>query len=57
MGEAVAAIIDIENYEAIVKALATAEETLKENLKEVDSIIEPDINKRSTISAIRQNTS
>ena len=53
MDEAVAAIIDIEDYEAIMEALATAEEALVEDLAEVDSVIEPDIDKRSTISVIR----
>jgi hypothetical protein len=36
---------------------AIAEEALIEDLAEVDSRIEPDINKRSAISAIRQDTS
>ena len=57
MDEAVVAIIDAEDYKAIAKALATAEEALMENLAEVDSVIEPDINKKSAISATRQNTS
>ena len=51
------AIIDIEDYKAIVEALATVEEALIEDLVEVDFIMEPNINKRSTISIIRQDTS
>jgi len=51
--EAVAAIIDAEEHEAIAEALATAEEALIKDLEEVDSRIEPDINKRSAISVIR----
>ena len=51
--EAVAAIIDAEDYKAIAETLATAEEALIEDLAEVDSGIVPDINKRSAISAIR----
>jgi hypothetical protein len=47
----VAAIIDAEDYKAIAEA--TIEEALVEDLVEVDSRIEPDINKRSTISAIK----
>ena len=53
INKAVAAIIDIEDYKTIIKALATTKEALMEALAEVDSIIEPDINKRSTISIIR----
>jgi len=49
--KAVAAIIDAEDYEAIAEA--TAEEALMEDLVEVDSRIEPDINKRSAISTIK----
>ena len=45
------AIIDAEDYKAIAEA--TAEEALIEDLVEVDSRIEPDINKRSTISIIK----
>ena len=57
INKAVAAIIDIEDYKAIVEALATVEEALIEDLVEVDFIMEPNINKRSTISIIRQDTS
>ena len=53
MDKAIAAITDAEDYEAIVKALATAKETLIKDLVEVDFIIKPNINKRSTISVIR----
>jgi len=53
MDEAVAAIKDAEDYKAIAEA--TAEEALVENLVEVDSGMEPDINKRSTISVTRQD--
>jgi hypothetical protein len=49
--KAVAAITDVEDHKAIAEA--TAEEALVEDLAEVDSGIEPDINKRSTISAIK----
>jgi hypothetical protein len=45
INKAVAAIIDVE-------ALATAEEALIENLVEVDSRIEPDINKGSSWTGI-----
>ena len=51
--KAVAAITDVENYMAIAEALTTTEEALVEDLVEVDSVIEPDINKRSAISVIR----
>ena len=57
MDEAVAVIIDIEDHKAIIKALATIEEALIEDPAEVDSVIEPDINKKSTISVIRQDAS
>ena len=57
MDKAMAAIIDIEDYEAIVKALVTVEEAFIEDLVEVDSIIKLDIDKRSVISIIRQNAS
>jgi hypothetical protein len=53
MDKAVAAIIDAEDYKAIIEALATTEEALIEDLVEVDSRIEPDINKRSAIFIIR----
>jgi len=49
--KAVAAIIDIEDYKAFAEA--TAEEALIEDLVEVDSGIELDINKRSAISIIK----
>jgi hypothetical protein len=49
--KAVVAIIDAEDYKAIAEA--TAEEALVEDLVEVDSRIELDINKRSAISAIK----
>ena len=55
--EAVAAIIDVKDHKAITEALATAEEALVEDLAEVDSIMEPDIDKRSTISVTRQDAS
>ena len=55
--KAVVAIIDVKDHKAIAKAPATTEEALVEDPAEVDSIIEPDINKRSTISMIRQDTS
>ena len=51
--KAVVAIIDVEDYKAIAEALATIEEALIEDLVEVDSKIELDINKRSAISIIR----
>ena len=51
--EAVVAITDAEDYEVIAEALATAEEALIEDLAEVDSVMEPDIDKRNAISAIR----
>ena len=51
--EAVAAIIDAEDYKTIIKALATAKEAFVKNLAEVDFVIELNINKRSAISAIR----
>ena len=53
MDEVVAAVTDAEDHKAIAKALATAKEAFMEDLVEVDSVIEPDINKRSAISAIR----
>ena len=53
INKAVAAIIDIEDYKAIIKALVTVKEALVKDLMEVDFITEPDINKRSTISIIR----
>jgi hypothetical protein len=49
--KAVVAIIDMEDYKAIAEA--TVEEALIEDLVEVDSRIEPDINKRSAISIIK----
>ena len=49
--KAVVAITDREDYKAIAEA--TMEEALIEDLVEVDSGIEPDINKRSTISIIK----
>ena len=51
--EVVIAIMDVEDHEAITEALATAKEAFIKNLAEVDSIMEPDIDKRSTISVIR----
>jgi hypothetical protein len=51
--KAVAAIIDVEDHEAIAEALATVEEAPIEDLVEMDSEMEPDINKRSTISIIK----
>ena len=51
--KAVIAIIDIEDHKAIVKALATVEEALVEDLVDVDSIIELNIDKKSAISIIR----
>ena len=57
MDEVVAAIIDVEDYEAIAEALATVEEALVEDPAEVDSVMELDINKRSTMSATRQDVS
>ena len=51
--EVVAAVIDTEDYKAIVKALATAKKAFIKDLEEVDSRIELDINKRSAISAIK----
>ena len=48
-----AAIINIKDHKAIIEALATAEEALTKDPVEIDSVIEPDINKRSTISVIR----
>ena len=53
MDKVVVIIIDVEDHKAIIKALATTKEALIEDLVEVDSVIEPDINKRSTISVIR----
>jgi hypothetical protein len=53
MAEAIAAMTDAEDHEAIAeaptiaKALATAEEALVEDLAEVDSGMEPDINNGS----------
>jgi len=49
--KAAAAITDAEDYKAIAEA--TVEEALVEDLVEVDSGIEPDINKRSAISIIK----
>ena len=57
INEAIAAIIDIKDYKAIIEALATTEEAFIEDLVEVDFIIEPDIDKRSAISVIRQDAS
>ena len=57
MDEAVAAIINIEDYKAITKALATAKEAFIKDLQKVDFKIKPNINKRSTIFIIRQDTS
>ena len=57
INEAIAAIIDIKDYKAIIVALATTEEAFIEDLVEVDFIIEPDIDKRSAISVIRQDAS
>lgn len=51
--EAVTAIIDIKDYKAIAEALATAKKAFIKNLIKVNSIIKPDINKKSTISATR----
>jgi len=53
--KAMAAIIDAKDYEAIAEA--TTEEALIEDLAEVDSGIEPDINKRSAISITKQDAS
>jgi len=53
--KAIAAIKDAEDYKAIAEA--TAEEALIEDLAEVDSGMEPDINKRSAMSVIRQDAS
>ena len=39
-------IIDIEDYKAIIKALATAKKTFIKNLKKVDSKIKLDIDKK-----------
>jgi len=49
--KAVAAIIDVEDYKAIAEA--TVEEALIEDLVEVDSKIELDINKRSAMFIIK----
>ena len=57
INKAIAAITDVEDYKAIIKALATAEEALVKDPAEVDFVMEPDINKRSTISVIRQDAS
>ena len=51
--KAIAAIIDVEDYKAIIKALVTIKEVFIENLVKVDFIIELDINKRSAISVIK----
>ena len=51
--KAVTAIIDVEDYKAIVKTLVTTKEALIKDLKEVDFGIKPDINKRSIISTTR----
>ena len=53
IGKAIAVIIDVKDYKAITKALATVEEALIKDLAEVDFIIELDINKKSTIFATR----
>ena len=57
MDKAVAAIMDAKDHEAVTEALATAEEALIKDLKEVDSKIELNINIKSTISATRQDAS
>ena len=51
--KAVTAIIDVEDYKAIAEALVTVEEAPIEDLVEMDSKMEPDIDKRSTISIIK----
>jgi len=53
--KAVVAIIDVEDHKAIAEA--TIKEALVKDLAEVNSGIEPDINKKSAISAIKQNAS
>ena len=55
--EVIIVIIDVKDYKAIAEALITIKKALIKDLKEVNFKIEPNINKRNTISAIRQDTS
>ena len=53
INKVVAAIIDIKDYKAITKTLATAKEALMKDLEELDFKMELDINKRNIIFNIR----
>ena len=53
INKAITAIIDMENYKAITKTLITVEKALINDLKEINSKIKPNINKRSAISTIK----
>jgi hypothetical protein len=53
MDKAIAAITDVEDYKAIIKAWATTEKALVKDPEEVNSKIKLDIDKRSVMSVIK----